>query len=73
MSNIDHPQHYRAHPSGIEAIEIAEHMSFCLGNAIKYIMRADHKHDAIEDLGKAAWYIEREIELRERREVSLDE
>ena len=41
-------------------------MNFCLGNAIKYIWRADLKHDAIEDLEKAAWYINREIERRKR-------
>jgi len=39
-------------------------MSFNLGNAIKYIWRADLKHDAIEDLRKAHWYIEREIKKR---------
>jgi hypothetical protein len=44
-------------------------MGFNLGNAIKYIWRADLKSDAIEDLRKAAWYIDREIALRERREL----
>lgn len=39
-------------------------MGFCLGNAIKYIWRADLKSDAIEDLRKARWYIDREIEKR---------
>jgi hypothetical protein len=41
-------------------------MGFNLGNAIKYIWRADLKNDAIEDLRKAAWYVQREIEKRER-------
>ena len=41
-------------------------MNFCLGNAIKYIWRADLKDDAITDLEKAKWYIEREIERRKR-------
>ena len=45
-------------------IEITEHMNFCLGNAIKYIMRADYKNDALEDLAKARWYIDREIKRR---------
>ena len=58
---VNHPKHYTDHPSGIECIQITEHMGFCLGNAIKYIWRADLKHDAIEDLNKAKWYIEREI------------
>jgi len=58
---VNHPKHYTDHPSGIECIQITEHMGFCLGNAIKYIWRADLKNDAIEDLNKAKWYIEREI------------
>ena len=62
---INNPRHYTAHPSGIECIQITEHMGFCLGNAIKYIFRADHKGNAIEDLKKARWYIEREIQRRE--------
>jgi hypothetical protein len=62
---VNQPKHYLSHPSGIECIEITEHMNFCLGNAIKYIWRADLKHDVIEDLKKAVWYINREIERRE--------
>lgn len=61
---VNHPKHYTSHPSGIEAIQVTEHMSFCIGNAIKYLWRADLKHDAIEDMRKAIWYIEREIERR---------
>jgi hypothetical protein len=56
------PKHYRKHPSGIECIQVTEHMNFCLGNAIKYIWRAGEKNDIIEDLNKAKWYIDREIE-----------
>jgi hypothetical protein len=57
------PQHYKSHPSGVEAIAITEHMNFCLGNALKYIWRAGLKHNdrGVEDLKKAKWYIEREI------------
>jgi hypothetical protein len=61
---VNHPPHYTAHPSGVECIQITETMNFCLGNAIKYIWRADLKHDAIEDLKKAVWYVNREIERR---------
>jgi hypothetical protein len=64
--NVNNPKHYNSHPSGIQAIQVTEHMNFCLGNAVKYIWRADLKHDAIEDLEKAAWYINREIERRKR-------
>jgi hypothetical protein len=59
---VNHPPHYTSHPSGIETIQITEHMNFCLGNAIKYIIRADLKGKKIEDLEKAVWYINREIE-----------
>ena len=61
---VNHPQHYTSHPSGIECIQITEHMDFNLGNALKYIWRCDLKKDAVEDLQKAIWYIEREIALR---------
>jgi hypothetical protein len=62
---VDHPKHYNAHPSGIECIDVVEHMGFNLGNAMKYIWRCDEKRDAIEDLKKARWYIDREIQKRE--------
>lgn len=61
---VNHPKHYTSHPSGIECIDVVEYMSFNLGNAVKYIWRADLKGNAIEDLQKAIWYINREIEKR---------
>ena len=64
---VNHPDHYNKHPSGVECITITEHMCFNLGNAIKYIWRFDLKNDAIEDLKKAAWYIDREIKRRENQ------
>jgi hypothetical protein len=64
VSDPINPPHYTDHPSGVECIQITEHMNFCLGNAIKYIWRSDLKADAIEDLQKAVWYINREIERR---------
>lgn len=61
-SVVNHPPHYTSHPSGIEAIQITEHMNFCLGNAIKYIWRAGLKSKSpVEDLRKARWYIDREL------------
>ena len=66
---VDHPRHYTQHPSGIECIQITEHMNFNLGNAVKYIWRADLK-GGIEDLKKAAWYVEREIERRTKSNSS---
>ena len=63
---VNHPKHYTAHPSGIECIEITRHMGFNLGNAMKYIWRADLKNNAVEDLEKAIWYIKDEIEKRKK-------
>lgn len=65
---INHPSHYTAHPSGIECITVTEHMTFNAGNAIKYLWRAGLKGSvpAVEDLKKARWYIDREIERVER-------
>ena len=65
---INHPAHYTSHPArcecgrGIECIQIAEHMNFNVGNAIKYLWRAGLKSDdPMSDLAKAGWYIEREM------------
>jgi len=69
---VSHPKHYTSHPSGIECIQVTEHFGFCIGNAIKYLWRAGLKGDAIEDLEKARWYIEREI-ARRKAEVSHGE
>lgn len=64
--SVNRPKHYTQHPSGIECIQITEHMGFNLGNAVKYIWRCDLKKDAIEDLKKAVWYVQREIARREK-------
>lgn len=63
--NINHPKHYASHSSGVECIQVTEHMSFNLGNAIKYLWRADEKGAPLDDLKKARWYIDREIGKRE--------
>lgn len=65
---VNHPAHYTAHPSGVECIQITEHMGFNVGNAVKYLWRADEKGAALEDLKKAAWYINREIQKRSQGE-----
>lgn len=62
---VNHPKHYNAHPSGVECIAITEHMNFCIGNAFKYLWRADHKN-GVEDLKKAIWYIQRRIAMLEK-------
>lgn len=58
---VNHPAHYNSHPSGVEAITVCEHMNFCVGNVIKYLWRAGLKNDAVEDLKKARFYLDREI------------
>lgn len=63
---ITNPPHYLAHPSGIECIQITEHFNFNLGCVIKYVWRAGLKGDALTDLEKAAWYIQREIDRLKR-------
>ena len=62
---VNHPAHYTSHASGVECIQVTEHMNFCIGNAVKYCWRAGLKGDGIEDLKKAKWYIEREIQRLE--------
>jgi len=58
---VNHPPHYKSHPSGIECIQITEHMNFCLGNVVKYIWRSSEKGSPLEDLKKAQFYLNREI------------
>lgn len=55
---VNHPPHYKD-ASGIECIEVTQHMRFCEGNCFKYVYRAGSKGNLIEDLKKAAWYAER--------------
>ena len=62
--NVNHPKHYNSHPSGVECIAVTEHMNFNVGNAVKYLWRTDHKN-GVEDLKKARWYIDREIQRLE--------
>lgn len=62
MEAVDHPTHYTSHPSGVEAIEICETLAFNVGNAIKYVFRAGLKGDVGEDLRKALWYLQRELQ-----------
>lgn len=64
---VNHPAYYNT--GGIEAIDVIEawNLDFCLGNVVKYIARAGRKtKDSLRDLKKAEWYLNREIERRER-------
>lgn len=66
---VNSPPHYCSHNSGIECIQVTEHFNFCVGNAIKYLWRAGEKGNYIQDLQKAAWYINREIERMNNAKV----
>ena len=61
---VNHPSHYTAPPSGIECITVTRHMGFNLGNAVKYVWRADLKGNDVQDLEKAVWYLNDEIAKR---------
>jgi DNA-binding CsgD family transcriptional regulator len=58
---VNHPAHYKV--GGIETIDFieAKQLNYNLGNVVKYLTRADHKGNALEDLNKARWYLNREI------------
>ena len=62
LDKINHPPHYGGDTT-YEAIKVIEAwgLGFCLGNAVKYICRADQKGSPLEDLKKARWYLDREI------------
>ena len=62
--NVNHPEHYGGADNPYEAIKVIEawQLGFCLGNTVKYISRAGKKGDALEDLEKAKWYLQREID-----------
>ena len=70
MNAIDHPDHYGGKENTYEAIKVIEayNLNFSLGNVIKYVLRAGKKNsDTVEDLKKARWYIERQIENLEKK------
>ena len=66
---INHPKHYTQHPSGVECITVTECFNFNIGNAIKYLWRAGLKDATLDDLKKARWYCDREIQRLEKMEL----
>jgi hypothetical protein len=61
MSAIN-PKHYKGFSNGAEVIDITECLNFNRGNVVKYVCRAGRKTELLEDLLKARWYLDREIE-----------
>jgi len=64
---VNHPPHYKT--GGIETIDFieAKNLGYNLGNVVKYISRADYKGDRLENLKKAQWYMNREVELASKK------
>lgn len=64
--NVNHPEHYKT--GGIETIDFieAKSLGYHLGNVVKYVTRADHKGNRLEDLKKAQWYLNRAISNLEK-------
>ncbi len=71
MEKINHPQHYGGKDNPYEAIKVIEawDLGFSLGNTIKYISRCGKKDDALQDLKKALWYLQHEIDKLERSKL----
>ncbi|WP_408934992.1 DUF3310 domain-containing protein [Corynebacterium marquesiae] len=65
MTNPIQPSHYQGFTDGAQPIDIAEHVGFNLGNVIKYVARAGKKDDRLQDLRKAEYYLQREIQRQE--------
>lgn len=65
IDNVNNPPHYTK--SKIEVIDAIEawNLNFRLANVVKYVARADHKNNKLEDLKKAQWYLDREIDKLE--------
>lgn len=58
---VNHPSHYKF-DNGVEVIDLSEQLSFNLGNVVKYVSRAGKKEDQRQDLEKAQWYLQRELD-----------
>lgn len=73
---VNHPTHYQS-KNGMEVIDVIDNfeLNFNLGNAVKYILRCGKKDNDIQELNKAIWYINHEIELRTKNDntrISID-
>ena len=62
---VKHPKHYTWHPSGVECMTIVRGFNFCIGGAIKYLWRCEHKGNKVQDLRKAIQLIKEEIAKEE--------
>ena len=71
MDKVNHPKHYGGESNPYEAIKVIEawNANFNIGNVLKYISRCGKKDSEIQELEKAAWYLNREIENRRKLET----
>ena len=74
---VKHPEHYEKAAVRVEKayepIELCEQYAFCMGNALKYLLRAKHKGNYVEDLAKAQWYLQREfVEVDNSHEKTIE-
>lgn len=67
MSNVNNPAHYNKYSH--EVIELTEQFNFCMGNVLKYIIRAPYKGKYHEDMQKAAWYLKRIVEKKQKLRI----
>lgn len=67
--SVERPAHYNQYP--VEVIEITQHLNFCRGNVVKYVARAAFKGTELEDLKKAQWYLNKEIERLQDCEANV--
>lgn len=67
LDMVNHPPHYNV--NGIEVIDVIENykLNYRLGNVVKYVLRSDLKGNRLQDLKKALWYLQREIEQSEKQ------
>lgn len=68
---VQKPRHYNVHKSGVEAIEVVRHLSFNLGNAVKYIWRSGEKGAQVQDLRKALYYIDDELAMPDQDRMTI--
>lgn len=69
---VNKPPHYT--DGGIEVIDFieAKKLGYHLGNVVKYVTRAGKKEDALQDLQKARWYLDRAISARHEALINCD-
>ena len=72
---VNHPKHYNQHPSGVECIDIIRWYPFNVGVAMKHLWRAGLKpgESAVEDIKKAIWYLQNEVDRLEHTTGSAEE